>query len=226
MSGRKTTGATWRETPVMIRSDIYAQAEERHIDISDTCNRALASLLDIDYRRPRASASTGDPALIVPAGAIPEPLQSQVPKISARVILPVINAEDPTIPGKVLRERKRPAAPTLPADVPQVPQKSAPAAQVPAPAPVQTRRPKTGKKSKPDAVKKFLGAKIVRVHEETPDAIITKEELYQTFVRWCRDHALAPVPDHRAFTVALKNRYAIAERNIGNKPSWVGIHVK
>jgi hypothetical protein len=230
MSGRKTTGATWRETTVLIRSDIYAQAEERHIDISDACNRALASLLNIEYRRPHAPPSADEPAIIVPAGAVPERTNPQVLKAPARVLPPVINAEDPTVPAKVLRERKRPASPVLPAGVPspsapKIPQKPV-VAEVPAPSPAQSQMPKTGKKPKSDAIKKFVGVKIVRMHEENPDAIIAKDELYQIFVRWCQDHGFAPVPDHRAFTVALKNRYAIAERNVGNKPSWVGIHVK
>jgi hypothetical protein len=223
MSGRKTTGMVWRETPVLIRSDIYAQAEERRIDISDECNRALASLLKIDYCRQDTPASARDPAEAVAEVAAPERMKPEVP---TRVLHPVINAEDPTVPAKVLRERKRPAAPARSADVPQIPQKTTQEVTGPAPAPVQSRTPKTGKKTKQDTIKKFVGTKIVRVHEESPDAVVAKDELYQMFERWCRDHALMPIPDHRAFTVALKNRYAVEERSVGNKPCWIGIRVK
>jgi hypothetical protein len=228
MSGRKTTGPVWREIPVLIRSDIYLRAEERRIDISDECNRALAYLLNIDYRRPGVQKSVPDPAKTAVVGSFPERMKPEAP---AQVLHPVINAEDPTVPAKVLRERKRAAESLRPPDdvlsaVPQIPQKTPPALTGSAPVSVPSRSPKTSKKTKQDPIKKFIGTKIVRVHEESPDAIVAKDELYQTFSRWCKENAVAPLPDHRTFAVALKNRYAIAERNVGARSCWIGIRVK
>jgi hypothetical protein len=227
MSGKKTTGAVWREIPVLIRSDIYLRAEERRIDISDECNRALAYLLNIDYLRQGSQKSVPDPAKTAAAGSFPERMKPEAP---AQVLHPVINAEDPTVPAKVLRERKIAAESLRPPDVllavPQIPQKTPPAMTGPSTVSVPSRSPKTSKKTKQDPIKKFIGTKIVRVHEESPDAIVAKDELYQTFSRWCKDHAVAPLPDHRTFAVALKNRYAIAERNVGSRSCWIGIRVK
>ena len=76
--------------------------------------------------------------------------------------------------------------------------------------------PKTGKKGKKeDAIKRFVSTRIVRETEESPDAIIAKDELYQRFERWCRDQDYATIPDRRVFSVALKNKYALAERTVG-----------
>ena len=51
--GKKESGAPWHHTTVILQSDIYRQALERGIDISDACNRALASLTGTEYRQKR-----------------------------------------------------------------------------------------------------------------------------------------------------------------------------
>ena len=87
--------------------------------------------------------------------------------------------------------------------------------------------PKTGRKGKKeDAIKRFVSTRIVRETEESPDAIIAKDELYQLFERWCRDHDYAAIPDRRVFFVALKNKYALAERSVAGVPSWISIRIK
>ena len=102
----------------------------------------------------------------------------------------------------------------------------------PLPGPLHSRRwpraaPKTGRKGKKeDAIKRFVSTRIVRETEESPDAIIAKDELYQRFERWCRDHDYAAIPDRRVFFVALKNKYALAERSVGGVPSWISIRIK
>jgi hypothetical protein len=89
------------------------------------------------------------------------------------------------------------------------------------------KKPAADKKKRESAIKKFVSTRIVRVNEDAgTDAVIPKDELYQRFERWCREHSITPVPDRRAFTVALKNQYVIAERTIGGVPYWVNIRLK
>ena len=123
------------------------------------------------------------------------------------------------------KERKAHAAAKLQAP-PEEPALSPPGAPVlppVAPGPA----PKTGRKGKKeDAIKRFVSTRIVRETEESPDAIIAKDELYQLFERWCRDHDYAAIPDRRVFFVALKNKYALAERSVAGVPSWISIRIK
>ena len=214
-----SAGTGWRQTTVLIRSDIVAAADREHLDISDECNRALAKHLGIEYQPLRKTVVKESPRVIIAPDAAPGVRAARVPAAP-----PVINAEDPTVPGKVMKEKKERKAPAV--AKPQVPPQEP--AVTPEPAAVPARAvPKTGKKAKKeDAIKRFVSTLIVRETEESPDAIIAKDELYQRFERWCRDHDYATIPDRRAFTVALKNKYALAERTIGGVPSWISIRIK
>ncbi len=218
----------WQQVQILVRSDILMAADKKRLDISETCNRALAGHLGIAY------APAGPDKKKASRVIIAQPAAPAHPKVPAVPPAPVINAEDPTVPGKVIKEHKEkkaaPAAkpPTVPAPEPAVtkkaPQPAAPAAPpAPALAPKGKKAAKGGRKE--DAIKKFIGTKIARETEEGPDAIIAKDELYERFGRWCRDHDYA-VPDRRAFTVALKNKYAFGERTVGGVPSWYGIRIK
>ena len=63
----------------MIRADIFEQAREQKIDISDACNRALAERLGIDYRQQKIPEGTvAEPVIIAPnaAPALPERVHS------------------------------------------------------------------------------------------------------------------------------------------------------
>ncbi|WP_424029864.1 hypothetical protein [Methanoregula sp.] len=223
MGAGKSAGAGWQQTQVLIRSDIIAAAEREHLDISDECNRVLAKRLGIEY----LPILTIKPP-VESRGIIAPVIVPTVRAIRAPVAPPVINAEDPTVPGKVLmerKERKAPAAtkPRAPPQEPALPHAVAPT--VPAvPAKVA---PKTGRKGKKeDAIKRFVSTRIMRETDESPDAIIAKDDLYQRFERWCRDHDYATIPDRRTFFVALKNKYALAERTVGGVPSWISIRIK
>jgi len=223
MGAGKSAGTGWQQTPVLIRSDIIAAAEREHLDISNECNRALAEQLGIDYHPVKKIVPEKASRVIIAPDAAPPERATLSP-----AALPVINAEDPGVPGKVLREKKERKAPaaTKPQTPPQEPALQHPVAPAPSVVPA-TMAPKTGRKSKKeDPIKRFVSTRIVRETDESPDAIVAKDELYQRFERWCRDHNYATIPDRRAFTVTLKNKYALEERTVGGIPSWTSIRIK
>ncbi|HVP97071.1 MAG TPA: primase-like DNA-binding domain-containing protein [Methanoregula sp.] len=210
------TGPGWQQVTVQLRSDIVAAAEKKRLDINDECNRVLAVRLGIVYPSlPRAPSPQTSRVIVAPDAAAKPP--------GAVAADPVINAEDPTVPGKVLREKKEKKAAA--AQKPPVLAKTtapAPPAAVPAKPAPKTR----AKGRKGDPIQRFVSTRLVREAEEGPDAIIAKDDLYQRFERWCRDQDYPAVPERRVFSVALKNKYAFAERIVGGTPSWVSIRVK
>ena len=128
--------------------------------------------------------------------------------------------------GKVLREKKERKSPAV--AKPQEPTPSRPAIPVPSTAAAAAKpSSKTRAKGrKGDAIQRFVSTRIVREAEESPDAIVAKDELYQRFERWCRDQDYDTIPERRVFSVALKNKYAFAERTVGGTASWVSIRIK
>jgi len=218
MGAGKPAGTGGQQVRIMVRSDILSAAERNGLDIGEVCNRALAGRLGIAYAAEPPEKKA--PPDIVAQPAVP-PRTAQPPAPPS----PVINAEDPTMPGKVIRERKeKKAAPVQePAARKKAPLPVAPAAP-PAPVPKGKKAAKGSKKE--DAIKKFVSTKIARETDESPETIVAKDDLYERFGRWCRDHDYATVPDRRAFTIALKNKYAFGERTVGGVPSWYGIRVK
>ncbi|HNX17843.1 MAG TPA: primase-like DNA-binding domain-containing protein [Methanoregula sp.] len=222
MGAEKPAGSGWQQVPVLLRSDIVAAAGEGHLDISDVCNRALAKRLGIEYIIPKARQKEASEVIIAPTG-IPAAPAGHDP-----AAVPVINAEDPMMPGKVMREKKErktpsPAKKEAPLQKPALSHAVAPAPQ---PNPL-TGDSKTGRKGKKeDAIKRFVSTLLVRETGESPDGIIAKDELYQRFERFCRDHNYSTIPDQRTFAVTLKNRYAFPERTVGGVPSWTSIRIK
>jgi len=223
MSKRKVSGSSLEHVTVQIRSDLLFLAHEQHLDISEECNAALARRLGVEYTGAHPPHSTREaPAMAV---QVPAPGR-QRPKLR-----PVINADDPATPAKVLQEKAEAAVqkphavhhPHTPMGTPvPVPPPLAPKA-----AQGKPRKPAADKKRKENAIKKFVSSRIVRADDDDgTDAIIPKDELFQRFEDWCREHAITPVPDRRQFTVALKNQYVIAERTIGGAPYWVNIRLK
>ena len=204
---------------MLIRSDILERSGEQHIDINEVCNAALARRAGVEYTGERPQKTARELPLIV----------AQESVLAAVALRPVINADDPTTPAKVLREK---AVATVPK--PHTVHSTAPAKDpVPSPHPAheavtgKSKKPAADKKKKESAIKKFVSTRIVRADDDAgTDAIIPKDDLYQRFERWCREHSITPVPDRRAFTVALKNQYVIAERTIGGEPYWVNIRLK
>ncbi len=217
MGAGKSVGSGWQDVPVTLRSDIVAAAEKEKLDISSECNKALAQRLGIECQTSR-QAPVNSKVIVAPDN-VPVKRSVQTPAAP-----PVINAEDPTVPGKVLREKKerKPPAVTKPREDEQPRTAHSPVETVPStPA---SKSKKKGKKE--EAIKRFVSTQIVREAEEGLDAIIAKDELYQRFERWCRDQSYANIPERRVFSVTLKNKFAFAERIVGGIPSWVSVRIK
>jgi hypothetical protein len=237
MTGKKENGATWHHTTVVLRSDIYQQALEQGINISDACNRALASLTGNEYQLQQLEeAATPPPVIIAKNGASPHP-QGEINKAVPRKLHPVINADDPTAPAKVVQAKapvkKVPAEPIAPVPAPvPVMEKEKPVAAtavVPAAntrkAAAQKEKPAaTRKRAKGDALKTFFSSKIVRTDDTA--ATVDKDELYELFARFCREHRISPVPERKAVTVALKNQFALTEMTLNGTACWTGIRLK
>ncbi|PKL64644.1 MAG: hypothetical protein CVV32_08225 [Methanomicrobiales archaeon HGW-Methanomicrobiales-3] len=225
MAAKKEPGRAWRTTSVLVRADIFAQAQERGIDISDTCNQALADLLGVDYRQQQLdSVPVPPPVIIAKDGGVQDSV-ARAPQTSPRP--PVINADDPKAAGTIATTRRQPAKKTAapppqepPAPAPEKRPAEATKAAAPAPAP-KGKRTAPKKAEKGDPIKKFIAAMIVR--EDDSSAVIAKEELYQIFSRWCREQKVSMVPDQKAVTVALKTRFAFTEKNAGGKPCWTNV---
>ena len=109
MGAGKSVGSGWQDVPVTLRSDIVAAAEKEKLDISSECNKALAQRLGIECQTSR-QAPVNSKVIVAPDN-VPVKRSVQTPAAP-----PVINAEDPTVPGKVLREKKerKPPAVTKP----------------------------------------------------------------------------------------------------------------
>ncbi len=128
MGAGKSAGTGWQQTPVLIRSDIIAAAEREHLDISDACNRALAKHLGIEYNPLKKTVPEVSSKVIIAPDPAPADRKDRSP-----AALPVINAEDPTVPGKVMKEKKERKAPaaTKPQAPPQEPALQHPVAPAP-----------------------------------------------------------------------------------------------
>jgi hypothetical protein len=247
MTGKTKTGASWHSTTVVLQAEIYRRAMEQGIDISDACNQALAGLTGctVEHRPPQRSQAPPPPVIIAKNGAGPAiPAREHGP---APALHPVINADDPAAPAKVVQTKARPhqkgqtapagtpgghgpagTAPPFPPEIPAagapVPEPAAPAAlPVKKPAAPRGRTRPAGKRGKTDALKAFFAAAVHRTGD-TGDRV-GKDELYERFARFCREHQVTPVPDRRAVTVALKNQYALTEKAENGKEGWVGIRL-
>ena len=229
MSGEKDPGSQWRQTSVVIRSDIWLKAAEMGLDISDELNQRLAERVGIDYRQlqlddrplPEPSAGSADTA------ARQDGDKRQ--KLQTHALHPVINADDPAAATKVRKtKRQLPPEPVPPVTVPVT--SPLPETDITRVYPVQKIPRKGGskpneskKKGKDEVVKKFIAAMITRI--DADDAILSKDDMYQAFTRWCRDHRIAPVPERKVFATLLKNRFAIAEKTINGTSCWVHVRL-
>ncbi|HSA37537.1 MAG TPA: hypothetical protein P5013_01440 [Methanoregula sp.] len=228
----KERGVTWHNTTVVLQADIYRQALGQGIDISDACNRALAGLTGIDYcRQPHEAGSATPPVIVARNGSFP---QGGVKKNTAQKLHPVINADDPAAPATVIRTKvqpvkKSPAEPPDPVSAPQ------PATRKENQAPAATAATKRAavakdrgivpkKRSKGDALKAFFSSKFLRTDD--PDDTLGKDLLFDLFSRFCRQYGITPVPERKSVTIALKNQFALAERQVNGIPSWIGIRLK
>jgi hypothetical protein len=230
MSGKKDPGGQWRQTSVVVRSDIFLKAAEMGLDISDELNLRLAELVGIDYRQqqlvdrpiPDPATYAADPAVKGDDGT---KLKPQSP-----VLYPVINADDPAAATKVRKAKRQPPPKPVPAlpvpgaspltetdispgyPVPKVPQRGG------------GKLGESKKKRKDDVLKKFVTTKITRV--DADDTVLSKEDMYQAFTRWCRDHRIAPVPERKVFGTLLKNKFAIMDKTVSGTSCWVHVQLR
>jgi hypothetical protein len=212
MPEKKEPGDQWRQISVVIRADIFLKAVEMGLDISNECNQALAHLVGIDYRQQQIND------------------RAPPPKPQEPVIHPVINADDPAAIAKVMRTKRQPPIKPVP-EIPVAPVLHPPGMDIPLQAPVQglshAGKGKTGaadRKRKGDALKKFIATKITRV--DADDAVITKDDMYQAFTRWCRDHRIAAIPERKVVATSLKNKFAFTEKTINGNLCWMNVRIK
>jgi hypothetical protein len=199
------------------------------VDINGVCNRALAAAVGIGYdSREKENRTVRDPVIVArdAAGLPPAIPIAQPAPGPAGDLHPVINADDPAAVTSVKRRTRSP--PLRPAAAAPVPAEEHPV-PVPSEQALNPSKPKTGKSAQkkkggsPD-LRKFVAETILR--EDTENASITKEALYQAFARWCREHRIATTPDRKTLTVALKNQFALNEKVTDGEPSWVNVRLK
>jgi hypothetical protein len=234
MTGKKESSAIWHHTTVVLRSDIYREAVVRGIDISDACNQALASLTGIEYHQLQLEEVPAPPPVIVARNGSLPPASGDIKKAASQKLHPVINADDPAAPATVVQAKARPikkapAEPVapVPAPAPASPEEQTPAAPATPAGKAAVRKGRAvpaKKRSKGDALKTFFSSKIVR--SEEAGTAVDKDELYELFARFCREHRIMPVPERKAVTVALKNQFALTEKNVNGTQCWTGIRLK
>lgn len=234
MTGKKATGAPWHHTTVVLQSDIYRQALVQGIDISDVCNRALAGLTGSEYHRQQLEEVLPPPPVIIAKNGASPHAPGETKKAPAQKLHPVINADDPAAPARVEQAKTRPvkkapAEPSapVPVPVPANPEEkpvAAPDATTKKAAIKKGRDTPPRKRSKGDALKIFFSSKIARTDDT--ETSISKDEFYELFARFCRDHRITPVPERKTVTVALKNQFALTEKMVDGTPCWTGIRLK
>ena len=230
MTGKKEADNSWRHTSVVIRADIFSKAYDQGIDISNICNRALADLLGVDYHQQQLDdVPVTRPVIIAQNGPL-EKEPEHIPGAHPGEHSPVINADDPTASTTVRSAKRKPKTKVAPKETEQDPtlhQKKESAVLPPATsaAPTgKTKNPATGKTQKENGLKQFVSSVISR--SDAKDAVISKDEMYQAFTRFCKDHKFAPIPDRKTFTIALKNKFAFFDKTINGIPSWVNVRLK
>ena len=230
MPGKKDLNDQWRQTSVVIRADIFLKAGERGLDISNECNQALANLVGIDYRQQQLSGRAISDPVILDADTLINGPKRTSQKTQAPDIHPVINADDPTAISKVMKAKQRPPVKPV-AEVPVLkdpaPITSGISQKISAKGGAIGGRGKTvapDKKKKEDSLKKFVAAKIIRV--DSDEAVVTKDDMYQAFTRWCRDNRIAAVPERKVFATLLKNKFAFTEKTVNGIACWMNIQIK
>lgn len=230
MPGKKDPNDQRQQTSVVIRADIFLKAGEMGLDISNACNMALADLVGIDYRQQKlAGRAIPDLAILDADTHIKEPKRTSQ-KTQAPDIHPVINAEDPAAITRVLKAKRQSLVKPV-TEIPVLKDTSSQEKMVAARLPTKENSPQekgkssvSGKKRKDDTLKNFVAAKITRV--DSDDAVITKDDLYQAFTRWCRDHRITPIPERKMFATSLKNKLAFREKTVNGTPCWINVRIR
>ena len=230
MTGKKETDISWRHTSVVVRADIFSKAHEQGIDISNVCNMALAEMLGVDYRSQHLDNVPVTRPVIIAQNAPPTDGKELALVTHPAAHSPVINADDPTASLTVRTAKQQPKTRPTPKEMDLVtaPPEKKEVAPLPMAAPAaptgKTKKPAAGKAQKDNGLKKFVSTKIVR--SDTVDAVISKDDMYQAFARFCREHKIPQVPDQKAFSIALKNKFAFFDKTMSGNPSWVNVRLK
>lgn len=227
MTGKKETDISWRHTPVIVRADIFSKAHEQGIDISNVCNMALADLLGVDYRPQHLDNVPVTRPVIIAQNASATEGKLHPPVAHTADHSPVINADDPTASLTVRKAKQQPK--TRPAQKETDPVTSTPdKIELPVLSPAapagKAKKPAAGKAQKDDGLKKFVSTMITR--SDANDAIVSKDDMYQAFTRFCRVHKITQVPDRKAFSIALKNKFAFFDKTMNGIPGWVNVRLK
>jgi hypothetical protein len=229
MSGKSDLGNQWRQTLVVIRSDIYSKAVEMGLDISDELNLRLAGRLGIEYWHEQLSDRPLPERIVGAADSKVKRETESRQKPQIPVLHPVINADDPASAVKVRKARRQVVpVPVLTIPVPDMylsPEKDKSPVHLASDVHMNglTKSGKSKKTGKDDVLKKFITSKITRV--DADDAVISKDDMYQAFTRWCRDHRIVTLPERRVFATLLKNKYAITEKTINGTSCWVHVRL-
>ena len=229
MAGKRDGSAPWRQTSIVIRADILEQATQQKLDISQTCNQALAERLGIDIRQQKIpEGSLTDPVIIAPNVAHDLPTSLHV-NPGASPVLAIINADDPhaakTVKSRrLLKEKPVRIVPAPVAVEVPVPEKATLPQSVPSVMGTTTKPAASQRKKKDDSTKKFFAAMIIR--EDSDASLLPKDDMYYAFERWCRDHRILIIPDKKSFSITLKNQFAVKEQMVNSSPSWVGVQLK
>ncbi len=239
MTSDSTGGVKWRRATVLIRSDIFTLAEEQGIDISSECNRALAGRLGIEYTQQKNPEKAYEsPVIIAKEGAGRTGSKTGG---AGRSQNPVLNAEDPATPARILKIRKEPAPKVKPVPAPVPGEEQSvqvkttgpePEPAVPVPAAGHKAGGRSQKKSpqkvgKDNLIRQFVAERIARTSDGESDRI-AKDELYQLFSRWWKANAgrQGTVPDKRVFSVFLKNRLVMDESVADGIQYWNNVRLR
>jgi hypothetical protein len=227
MTEKNDPAVHWHPLEIKLRTDLYQKALERGLDISDLCNRALEEALSHDHQKGREPGPSS--SVIVARNGGTARLSVVVPVPAVKALHPVINADDPSASSKVKQAKQHQTARVQPETAPVQPSEGTigkpPVAAIPKKGPAARKDKKaTGKKSRHELLKMFFASEVAR--EDAPGAGVSKDVMYETFARWCREKRILPVPDRRSLTVALKNQFALQETVIEGVPSWTGIRLK
>jgi hypothetical protein len=230
MTEKKEAGTSWRHTSVVVRADIFSKAHEQGIDISNICNKALADLLGVDYHQQQLDDILVTRPVIIAHNDLPATEKELAQAVHGAGRGPVINADDPAASATVRSAKQHPKPRPAPQEVDQAiaphPTKET-AVLSPATNAAHTgegKKPAAGKTQKDNGLKKFVSAGLSR--SDAGDAVLSKDDMYQAFIRFCREHKITPVPDRKTFTIALKNKFAFFDKTVNGIPSWVNVRLK
>ncbi|MEN6610423.1 MAG: hypothetical protein ABFC24_06240 [Methanoregulaceae archaeon] len=213
----------WKQVPVLIRMDIYTRATEKGVNISDACNQALAQVLQIRYKKPEP-ADVPSPHAMRTREPEKKAEKKGIPARPKGPLMPVMDAEEYLRTGKIEIPKRQPAA--LPKEPPEE-QVSGPGTPHLPPSHPLPKKAKRGHSGEYSTVKKFYQSRIELVPEDSgTDARITKDHMYQEFLKWSVANSLEPIPDRKQFADLLKKRFSISDLVVKGHHYWANVHLK